>query len=269
VADFNGDGILDLAGNDLTLGIGNGQFQGYQIYPTGSGRGVSAAGDFNGDGKLDLAVANGATLGGSNTLSILLNTGNVMPSFKLSATPSNQSVVAGNSVTFTVTATAQNGFDSVVSLACIGQPTGAKCTLNPTSITATTAGVNSTMTVTTSASTPAGSYTLAVTGTSGSGNEQISAWPSITVSPAPPDFSVSAPSSATPSSVAVGQSSTAVVTLGSSGGFSGMVSLTCTVSPAAALAPTCSFSPQQRWLLRARSVRSRYKSLAPVRRPQP
>jgi hypothetical protein len=244
VADFNGDGILDLAySGGLLLGEGNGQFQVSQVYPTGSGDGATATGDFNGDGKPDLAVVNGSTFAGSNILSILLNSGQAAPSFNLATSPSNQTVVAGNSVTFTVTAKSQNGFNSAVTLACKGQPTGATCTPKPASITPTTAGVNSTVTVTTSASTAVGTYIIEVTGTSGS--EQISAWPSITVSPAPPDFNVSVPSAATPNSVTPGQSATAVVTLGSSGGFAGIVNLTCSVSPAVALAPMCSFSPQQ------------------------
>jgi hypothetical protein len=84
---------------------------------------------------------------------------------------------------------------------------------------------------------------LTITGTSGS--EQFNVKPSLTVNPAPPNFSISAPSSANPGSVTAGQSATATVTLGSTGGFSGAVNLTCTVSPASSLAPTCSFNPTQ------------------------
>jgi len=69
IADFNGDGHLDLAiptyddPNDVTawyvlLGKGNGQFQSPGALPfTGSYSASLVAGDFNGDGKPDLAAA--------------------------------------------------------------------------------------------------------------------------------------------------------------------------------------------------------------------
>jgi hypothetical protein len=64
-ADFNGDGILDLAvandsGNSISvlLGNGNGTFQAAVDYSTtASDPYWIAVGDFNGDGKLDLAVS--------------------------------------------------------------------------------------------------------------------------------------------------------------------------------------------------------------------
>jgi hypothetical protein len=64
-ADFNGDGILDLATGNyydanvaILLGNGDGTFRPQINYPAAYGaRGLVAA-DFNGDGRLDLAVAN-------------------------------------------------------------------------------------------------------------------------------------------------------------------------------------------------------------------
>jgi len=64
-ADFNGDGILDLATGNyydaniaILLGNGDGTFGAHVNYPAAAGaRGLVAA-DFNGDGRLDLAVAN-------------------------------------------------------------------------------------------------------------------------------------------------------------------------------------------------------------------
>jgi len=64
-ADFNGDGILDLASSVgvnqggllvIELGNGDGTFQSSFQYPVGNNPQQLIAADFNGDGKLDLAV---------------------------------------------------------------------------------------------------------------------------------------------------------------------------------------------------------------------
>jgi hypothetical protein len=73
VADFNGDGNLDIAAESfegttvsIYLGDGHGLFQHYGDYPTGvSDLDEMAVGDFNGDGKLDLASRSGVVLLGN------------------------------------------------------------------------------------------------------------------------------------------------------------------------------------------------------------
>lgn len=248
VGDFNDDGLLDVAlvpGLYLLLGNGDGTFGSPSRYPTGgtsftTGMTV-ATGDLNGDGKPDLAVANGSAFGAtSNTLTLLLNAG--VPSFKLAVSPVSQTVNAGNSTTFTVTATTTNGFSGTVAITC-PLPFAGTCTPSPASIVPTASGATSTLTVAPSVSAKVGNYLLTMTGTSG--NEQFSVRPTLIVRPAQPAFSVSAPSSATPSSVTAGQSATATVTAASSGGFTGTVTFSCTVTPAPAMAPTCSLSPAQ------------------------
>ncbi|MBB6145694.1 hypothetical protein HNQ77_003655 [Silvibacterium bohemicum] len=83
-ADFNGDGISDLAvlnsGTSSTaagsvtvlLGSGGGNFKAVAANPaTGQGSGVIVTADFNGDGIPDIAVANGTT----NNITVLLGNG--------------------------------------------------------------------------------------------------------------------------------------------------------------------------------------------------
>ena len=57
-----------------------------------------------------------------------------------------------------------------------------------------------------------------------------------------PDFSLYAPS-VTPNPLPSGQSAKGTVTIGSDNGFTGSISLTCSVQPATAQTPTCSLSP--------------------------
>ncbi|MGZ3864355.1 MAG: T9SS type A sorting domain-containing protein [Bacteroidia bacterium] len=78
-ADFNGDGLLDLAtanyySNDVSilLGTGTGNFGTATNFTVGTNPQSLINSDFNGDGKVDLAVANFT----SGNLSILLGTGN-------------------------------------------------------------------------------------------------------------------------------------------------------------------------------------------------
>ena len=78
LADFNGDGVLDMVvanagfGGNLSVLLGNpdGSFQAPVNYPTAFGAKSVAVGDMNGDGKPDLVVANGSA---SNLLVFLGN----------------------------------------------------------------------------------------------------------------------------------------------------------------------------------------------------
>jgi phospholipase C len=88
VADFNGDGKLDLAVANsvdntvsILLGNGDGTFQNPSTVSVGTGPGAGVVGDFNGNGNLGLAIANS---GGENT-SILLGNGD--GTFTLKSTP--------------------------------------------------------------------------------------------------------------------------------------------------------------------------------------
>ena len=83
------------------------------------------------------------------------------PDFSMSASPSSRSVPAGTGTTYTVSVTPTGGAGAV-SLSASGFPAGASGVFNPTSTSTT-----SDLTVSTSASTPPGTYPITITGTSG------------------------------------------------------------------------------------------------------
>lgn len=87
-----------------------------------------------------------------------------VPDFSLSATPSSASITSGASASFTVANTASGGFASAITLSASPVITGVSYgfSANPMAV-----GGTSNLTVTTSASTPAGNYTITVSGTGG------------------------------------------------------------------------------------------------------
>jgi hypothetical protein len=101
------------------------------------------------------------------------------PDFSVAASPSSQSVTAGNSTTYTVTTTALNGFAGSVSLSASGLPSGATGTFAPTSI---SGGGSSILTVATGSATPAGSPTITITASSGSLTHSATVTLSVTAS---------------------------------------------------------------------------------------
>jgi hypothetical protein len=150
----------------------------------------------------------------STTVTLTVNsasTGN----FSLSASPSSQTVTAGNSASYTATITPSGGFTGSVTLSVSGLPSGAtaRFSVNPVA-----GSGNSTLTVNTSSSTPTGSYTLTITGTSTSPSLTHSTTVTLVVN----SFSVSA----TPSSETVvrGSKATYTVKVTPINGFTGTVS---------------------------------------------
>jgi len=141
-----------------------------------------------------------------------------VPDFSLSATPSTQTVLPGAATTYTATVTPGTGFTGTVTFNVTGLPAGTTATFTPASI--NTSG-STTMNVTTSASTPGGSYPLTITGTSGSVSHSANV--TLVVSG---DFNISAqPASATVSKNGV---ATYTVTITGTPGFTGTVNLSVT-----------------------------------------
>ena len=142
--------------------------------------------------------------------------------FSVSATPSSQTVTAGQSGTYTATVTPSSGFTGTVTFSVTGLPAGATPTFTPPSVT----GSGSTsMIVSTTAATPSGSYPLVISGTSG----LITRTANVTLVVVTGDFAISA----TPASRTItrGQSTTYTVTLAADPGFAGPVNFTVTGLP--------------------------------------
>jgi hypothetical protein len=180
------------------------------------------------NGQYQIDVTAWDVVGNQTAASALVSLNNAAtnPDFALTATPASQTVTQGGSATYTATVTPSGGFTGSVTLSASGLPTGASASFSPNP----TSG-NSTLTVTTSATTPTGTYPLTISGASGtlSHSTQVS----LVVS-AVPDFALTAsPASQT---VTRGGSATYTATITPSGGFTGSVTLSVSGLPAWATA---------------------------------
>ena len=246
IGDFNGDGKTDLfvsydnplnepGTNTIELGNGDGTF-GSAIpvltsYPALFPLFVA---DMNGDGRPDLGVFWWPSVDG---VALIFNT--TPPSFELSGTALLPSpVTAGNSATSSITVGPTFGFSGAVTLSCTGLPSGASCAFNPPTV-ATGSGTSA-LTVATTSSLAAGTYSVGVQGSSGS---TVNSVPLSLVVQAPPDFTVSAGSgSPTSQTISAGQTASFTLAFGGTGSFSGTVDLSCAITPVVTPAPTCQLS---------------------------
>jgi hypothetical protein len=87
----------------------------------------------------------------------------VAPDFVLSASPASQTVTQGGGTNYSVTISPTGGFSGQINLSVSGLPTGANGSFTPNPAT-----TSATLSVTTGTSTPAGTFTLTITGISGS-----------------------------------------------------------------------------------------------------
>jgi trimeric autotransporter adhesin len=92
-------------------------------------------------------------------------TGPPIGDFTISAVPPSQTVKKGLSTSYTVTVTPSGGFNGVVTLGVTGLPNSATASFNPPFITGSGSSI---LTVATKKSTPKGTFTLTISGTSGS-----------------------------------------------------------------------------------------------------
>jgi pseudomonalisin len=179
-----------------------------------------------------------ATGWGSVNAANLVNAwNNNSPDFTLSASPTSQSVIQGNSTSYSAIVTAQNGYTGTVSFTVSGLPAGASLTPAPASV--TNSGT-STITILTTTATPVGNYPLTITASDGV-LSHIASVTLIVTSNAPADFTLTAtPSSQT---VTAGINVGYQINVGSVAGFNGLVNLSVGVSPAVVGGPVASINP--------------------------
>src|SRR5262249_7752115 len=148
--------------------------------PAGASAGFTPTAISGGSGSATLSIATSlcATPGGSYPLTITGTSGSVSHSatvvlvvdapgndFMLTAAPASQSVTAGGTTSYTVSVGAINCLQSNVGLSVSGLPSGASASFTPGSISGGSG--SSTLSISTSNSTQAGSYPLTIMGTDG------------------------------------------------------------------------------------------------------
>jgi hypothetical protein len=182
--------------------------------------------DINADGTVDIVdIANWAAFYGAQDFGV--------SNYGISASPTSLNISVGSSSTSTLTLGSQYGFSGTVNLAATVSPIGPTATLSPASVALSSGGsATSTLIVATTSSTPAGSYTVTVNGTSGT------RWHAVSVTVNVQDFEVLAPAIL---AVHNGNSLSATVTVAPFDGFTGTASLTTTMIPNSG--PTASVSP--------------------------
>ena len=237
------------AGYTITVATSDGSSGAVTLGVTGLPSGATATFTpalVNGAGSSALAVTTtGGTPPGTYAFSVRGTSASVIqavaasltvtapPNFSVAATPASQTIAQGSAASYTVTAAASGGFTGAVAWDVTGLPSGATATFTPALV---NGSGSSALAVTTSGSTPAGAYSLGITG-SGAGLTH-SASAVLTVSSLPSGFSLSvAPAS---QAAPAGTTASYTVTVNASGGFSGIVSLRVSGLP---IGSTASFSP--------------------------
>jgi len=175
----------------------------------------------------------------SHTVSATLIVNTSAPAdFTLSATPSSQTVTAGVNAGYQVNVGSVAGFTGLVNLSVSVSPVvtdGPVASLNPTSVSGS--GLSA-LSVTTVPTTPAGTYTFTITGTSGS-LVHTTTVTLVVNAPATGDFSISTPTNTI--TVKRGQSGSLPVTITAQAGFTGTVTFSVSGVPSlvtAVFAPT-------------------------------
>jgi hypothetical protein len=238
VADFNGDGKMDVAvasfdasASGIYFGNGDGTITSFNSSaPVDVFNlavfGSSIAADFNGDGKADLLVVSTLLINSYGTSPPPLTT------TTSSLTASAASITTGASVTLTATITGATGGTGI--------PTGTVTFLDGTTSLGT-GTLNGSAVATYSTSTLAAGAHSITAQYGGDSNFAASTSTAVTVTvqaPVPASFTVSA--SPTSLSIAAGATGTTTVSVTPAGGFAQAVTFACSGVPSEA---TCTFAP--------------------------
>jgi hypothetical protein len=218
-ADVDGDGFVAL--NDANAVISS-----FDCVPSQAC--YNPAADLNGDGTTDII-----DVGVVSRFFQAINYG--ATSFGLTSSATSLTVQAGGSSSSTITLASLFNYAGTIGLTATVSPSGPAASLNPTSVTVNAGGSSpSTLTVSASSSTALGFYTVTVNATSGSRTHTINLSVDLvdfTLSANPSDFSVHN-----------GSSGTSTISVLPLNGFTGIVSLTASVTPAST-GPYVSISP--------------------------
>jgi hypothetical protein len=150
--------------------------------------------------------------------------------FTLSPNPTSVTVAQGQTATYTISITSIGSFSSPVSLQVSGTPLSSAGSFSPPLVTPPSGGgTSSLLTVSTSASTPAGSYTLTVTGSSNLPTLVRETSVTLTVVSPTADFVITA--APTPLVVQPGQCGNYSISVQSVGNFTSSVNLTLSNIP--------------------------------------
>ena len=154
------------------------------------------------------------------------------PDFSVNLPSSSVASLQGQTSSYTVNIGSTAGFSNPVSVTCAGLPSGATCASSPASV---TPPGSATVTIAVPGTLATGTYSYTITGTSGNSNHSQSAMLAVGTLNAAVGPSTSA-------TVAVGSSTNFTISLTSTNGSAGLVSLTC---GAVASALNCAFAPTQ------------------------
>jgi len=194
---------------------------------------TTASGTPTGSHSITVSGMSGSQIA-STVISFIVHSNTFSFSMSSSGPPS---IAAGSSGKYDITLTPSTGtFPNPVALAVTGCPASANCSLDNATVAAGSATTDVFLTVVTVVGTPPGSYTIAVSGTSGT----LTASTTITLSVIAFNFAMS---SSGPATIAIGSSAKYDVTITPSGGtFPNPVALTFTGCPAVS---TCSLNTAQ------------------------
>lgn len=158
---------------DVTLsatGLPSGVTADFQPATVKSGSGAKlslsvASGTPDGTHQVTVNAKSASGVTKTSTLSLTIGAGSPGADFGLGLSPASVKVNPGGNISTTVTSTVVGGTSADVTLSASGLPSGAQAVFQPASI---KSGTNAKLTITTTSSTPAGNYSVTVTGTSGS-----------------------------------------------------------------------------------------------------